>query len=130
MVGFISRAVLLVAGGAVLAGLTVPAGAAGRDPAVAPRAAASPSAAPWTYCGVERGGGLAVHAKGKPACPTALKVAQEFYRASRRDPATERPVTVKVDGVPWKCESREGSPNPYIACVNQNDRSNEFQLNS
>ncbi|MET9946555.1 hypothetical protein [Streptomyces sp. NPDC006341] len=129
-VGFIRKAVVVVAGGVVLAGLTAPAGAAGsEDSAPGRRVTASPSAEPWVYCGVGWDGGLAVHVREKSACPTALKVAKAFYAASQKTPETV-PVTVRVDGVPWKCESREGSPNPYIACVNQNNRSEQFQLNS
>lgn len=129
--GFVSRSVVVVVvtGAAALAGLTAPAGAVDRD-SPTHRATTGLPAGTSVYCGTQWGGGLAVHAPSKSVCPTALKVAKAFYVASQKTSVDERPVTVTVDRVPWKCESRDGTPNPHIACVNQNDRSQQFQLNS
>ncbi|MET9962266.1 hypothetical protein ABZ128_24950 [Streptomyces sp. NPDC006326] len=129
--GFTRTTAVAVAAAAALAALTAPAGADTGDPAPAHRARAASSDGPWEYCGTGWYGGLAVHTQVRRLCPTALQVAQAFHGASQQAPRrAEEPVTVRVDDVPWRCETREGSPNPYIACVNQNDRSEEFQLNS
>ncbi|MFJ6794916.1 hypothetical protein [Streptomyces sp. NPDC091268] len=118
---FIRTSVVVMASGTALAALLAPpAGAAERAPVLPP----------YAYCGTATEGGLAVRAKGATDCSTALRVARAFERQARRDPGSDKPVTVRVDGVNWKCESRQGSPNPYIVCVNEAHPTEEFQLNS
>ncbi|MFC9293755.1 hypothetical protein ACFTWH_06840 [Streptomyces sp. NPDC057011] len=125
--GFTKRSLAVMAAGAALtAALTTPAGAAGQGPAPAGPTTTGPNA----YCGTGSEGGLAVHTKDKGLCSTALKVAKAFDTASRKNPGSEKPVIVRVNGDPWKCESREGHPNPYIECINQNDPGSKFELNS
>ncbi|MFJ4776644.1 hypothetical protein [Streptomyces sp. NPDC088762] len=126
--GFIKRSAVAIVGGAALAALTATGATAH---AAAPSGHDHGSAAgPTVYCGAGWGTGLAVMAKEASECSTALKVEKAYAEATRANPEGGKPVTVRVDGVPWKCETREGDPNPYIACVNQNNRSEEVQLTS
>ncbi|MEU9145026.1 hypothetical protein [Streptomyces sp. NPDC048349] len=128
--GFIRRSAIVVTSGAALAAvLAGPAGAVGatdQEPARAGRSGVER----FEYCGPGWDGGLAVLRTGGASCSTALKVAKAFHAATRQNPTGDEPVIVRVDGVAWKCASREGSPNPYIACVNQNDPKAQVVLSS
>lgn len=123
----IRRSVLITAGGAVLAALAATtASAAGHPPAPSHPDAATPQ----VYCGAGQGTGLSVLTTDKALCSTAMKGEKAFHAAARHDPGAEKPVTVSVDGDPWKCRTRAGDPNPHVECVDQNDPSRSFTLNS
>ncbi|MEU3726980.1 hypothetical protein [Streptomyces sp. NPDC031705] len=122
---FIRRSALVLACGAALTAPAATAASAATGPGSPPGPA--PSA---TFCGTGWDGGLAVYTGDRALCPTALKVAKAFHAAARHDPTSEKPLSVQVGGVPWRCETREGSPNPYIACVNRKDPGQQFTLNS
>ncbi|MFJ4523589.1 hypothetical protein ACIP4Y_21970 [Streptomyces sp. NPDC088810] len=101
--------------GAAALGLWAPAlavagtGAAGSD-------TAQPS---MSYCGADRATGLAVSADRTVSCATALQVAGAYTKAASG--TGDAPATVRVGGAAWKCQERQGDPNPYQECVDASD---------
>ncbi|MFI9586616.1 hypothetical protein ACIHCQ_33390 [Streptomyces sp. NPDC052236] len=71
---------------------------------------------------------FAVTAKGKSACPTAQKVATAYGRAVAANRA--QPVTVYVGRTAWKCQERQGDPNPYGECVSLDTPGEKVRLSS
>ncbi|MFI5778461.1 hypothetical protein [Nocardia sp. NPDC051570] len=62
------------------------------------------------------------------ACATAVPVANTYlHRAEReRDPI----ITVRVNGVNWDCQERQGNPNPVRECVNGATPTERMRLSS
>lgn len=89
-------------------------------------AAGSAAAAPGKYCGSDSVHGLAVFGSGTTSCPTALDVANA-YQARGSDGS---PVTVRVGGTPWRCQERQGDPNPVHRCVATTDSNRWVELTS
>ncbi|MFG2355920.1 hypothetical protein [Streptomyces sp. NPDC048521] len=83
---------------------------------------------PDRYCGTDRASGLAVWAGRTESCAGALRVASAFTRAASG--TAHAPGTVRVGGAVWKCQERQGDPNPYQECVNSSDSSRRVTLSS
>ncbi|QTE02841.1 hypothetical protein [Streptomyces cyanogenus] len=110
--------------GAAALGLWAPAhavagtGAGGVD-------AAQPSV---TYCGPDQATGLAVSADRTVSCATALQVAGAYNEAASG--ARDASATVRVGVTAWKCQERQGDPNPYRECVDASDSGRRVILSS
>ncbi|GAU69334.1 hypothetical protein SSP35_11_01530 [Streptomyces sp. NBRC 110611] len=87
-------------------------------PAVVP-AEQSAAAAPSVVCGTERVSGLAVMADEAVPCSTALQVASAYTKVWKS--AGDSGVLVRVGDATWRCQERQGDPNPYQRCVNTAD---------
>ncbi|MCM6776940.1 hypothetical protein NDR87_23620 [Nocardia sp. CDC159] len=75
--------------------------------------------------------GLTVHAitgYDDAACATAVPVANAYLRKAEqeRDPI----ITVRVNGVNWDCQERQGNPNPMRECVNGTTPTEKLRLGS
>ncbi|MFF3918416.1 hypothetical protein ACFYZB_34000 [Streptomyces sp. NPDC001852] len=68
-----------------------------------------------SYCGTDRATGLGVSATGNVPCRTALQVAAAYTKVWH---GTEgAPVEVRAGGVTWKCQERQGAPDPFRQCA-------------
>lgn len=82
--------------------------------------------APSVVCGTDPTTGLAVWAGKTAPCSTAMQVAAAYTRVWN----TGLVVTVRVEGSEWRCQERQGDPNPYKECVNTTDNGQRVTLTS
>lgn len=68
----------------------------------------------------------AVTSHGKDACPVALKVSTAYGKAVEAKKA--EPITITVNDTGWKCQQKQGDPNPYTECVNTKEPAEKVQL--
>jgi hypothetical protein len=69
-----------------------------------------------------------VLAAGNVDCGSALQVAAGYTKAWHGRAGT--PVEVRTAGAVWKCQERQGDPNPYQECVNETDGGRRITLSS
>ncbi|MFD6157569.1 hypothetical protein ACFWF7_36570 [Nocardia sp. NPDC060256] len=62
------------------------------------------------------------------ACVTAMAVADAYQNAPKKPGDTF--VQVTANSTAWACDQRQGNPNPYIECMNQQDTRERLQLAS
>ncbi|MGW4568598.1 hypothetical protein ACWEN3_41700 [Streptomyces sp. NPDC004561] len=79
-------------------------------------------------CGTDSATGLGVSAAGDVDCGAALSVAAAYTKVWRS--ASGAPVDVRAAGAGWKCQERQGDPNPYQECVNTSDSGRRVMLTS
>ncbi|MEU6591851.1 hypothetical protein ABZ923_21950 [Streptomyces sp. NPDC046881] len=89
---------------------------------------ADPTRPSVSYCGPDKATGLAVSADRSVSCATALQVADVYARATSDKGAA--PATVRVGGTSWKCQERQGDPNPYRECVDASDSGRRIIVSS
>ncbi|WP_432026491.1 hypothetical protein [Streptomyces sp. 1222.5] len=89
-----------------------------------------PRAAPGAsrFCGTDPVSGLAVWGDRADACAAALEVASAYTKAAAGAP--KGPGTVRAGGATWKCQERQGDPNPYQECVDSSDSGRRVILSS
>ncbi|GAA2734084.1 hypothetical protein [Streptomyces nogalater] len=103
----------------VILGLAAP-------PAVS--AEAGGPAAPAVVCGTDGSTGLAVSAGSAGDCALALRVADAYTKAGLREGGAV--TVVRADGSVWRCQERQGDPNPYQECVDATDTARHITLTS
>ncbi|MFI7004689.1 hypothetical protein [Nocardia sp. NPDC050175] len=62
------------------------------------------------------------------ACVTAMAVADAYQDAPKQPGKTF--IQVTANSTAWACDQRQGNPNPYIECMNQQDTREKLQLSS
>ncbi|MEV6839625.1 hypothetical protein AB0N17_34880 [Streptomyces sp. NPDC051133] len=80
------------------------------------------------YCGSDKATGLAVWGDPGESCSTTLEVASAYTKAASAKGGV--PATVPAGGTTWKCQERQGDPNPYLECVDSSDSSRRVLLSS
>ena len=80
------------------------------------------------YCGTDKASGLAVSAIGKVPCATASQVAAAYTKVWTD--RTNAPLVVRAAGTTWKCQERQGGPDPYQQCVDTRDPGRQVTLSS
>ncbi|MQY34649.1 hypothetical protein SRB17_26190 [Streptomyces sp. RB17] len=83
---------------------------------------------PSAYCGTDKASGLAVYTTQDVPCAAALQVAAAYTKSSYN--ASSATVDVRAAGSTWKCQERQGDPNPYQACVDTRDNTRLITLSS
>jgi hypothetical protein len=84
--------------------------------------------APSVLCGTDGATGLAVWAGSAEDCAVALRVAGAYTKAGTRGSGAV--TTVDADGTVWRCQERQGDPNPYQECVDTTDETRHITLTS
>ncbi|MFH9400675.1 hypothetical protein ACH4JS_12920 [Streptomyces sp. NPDC017638] len=79
-------------------------------------------------CGTDGATGLAVSAGSAADCAVALRVAGAYTKAGTRGSGAV--TTVDADGTVWRCQERQGDPNPYQECVDTTDETRHITLTS
>jgi hypothetical protein len=80
------------------------------------------------YCGTDPASGLGVLTAGDVDCGAALQVAAGYTKVWHGRAGA--PVEVRTAGAVWKCQERQGDPNPYQECVNSADSGGRVTLSS
>ncbi|MFF9156888.1 hypothetical protein ACF1AB_32220 [Streptomyces sp. NPDC014846] len=80
------------------------------------------------FCGTDPASGLAVWGDRADACAAALAVASAYTKAAAG--TAKGPGTVRAGGVTWKCQERQGDPNPYQECVDASGSGRRVVLSS
>jgi hypothetical protein len=83
---------------------------------------------PTRYCGTDRASGLGVSATGNVPCATALQAAAAYTKVWHGTKGA--PVEVRAAGATWKCQERQGDPDPYQVCVDTQDNTRLVLLSS
>ncbi|MGW1910438.1 hypothetical protein ACWCQS_06715 [Streptomyces sp. NPDC002076] len=83
---------------------------------------------PSAYCGTDKASGLGVSAPENVPCAAALQVAAAYTKTWHD--ASSTTVEVRAAGSTWKCQERQGDPNPYQVCVDTRDNTRLITLSS
>lgn len=67
------------------------------------------------YCGTDKASGLGVSTSENVPCAAALQVAAAYTKTRHNVSSTT--VVLRAAGSTWKCQERQGHPNPYRVCV-------------
>ncbi|MFI9251466.1 hypothetical protein [Streptomyces sp. NPDC053069] len=83
---------------------------------------------PTPFCGTDRASGLGVSATENVPCAGALRAAAAYTKVWHGTKGA--PVEVRAAGATWKCQERQGDPNPYQQCVDTQDDTRMVLLSS
>jgi hypothetical protein len=114
--------------GTVRAGALVSLALLGLSAPAAVSAETGGAGAPSVLCGTDGATGLAVSADSAGDCAVALRVAGAYTKAGMRGSGAV--TTVDADGTVWRCQERQGDPNPYQECVDTTDETRHITLTS